>query len=532
MSKSVALLLVLVLTASAIITFLPVEAESRTIVVPDDYSTISAAVSNAGEGATIYLKRGTYEIQENQLRISKTLSIIGEGQANTVVVFPPDTRTGYGLLVEKIGFRVSADNFRISDLTITNCDVGVSVTGNGAQVSHVTTSGLYLRGSYCRASENNLSIASSRPNTIDVSGSFNTVENNSFPNDSGNIGCSGSFNIVVGNADVVNGIEVSGYSHFIANNHGMHVSLSNSNVSTVYKNSVSSISLRDCYNNTVCGNIIKGPMPWGILMASGSGNVIHGNNITNFNGVFVANGNPYGYGVAIGSYNSVAEKNLFYHNNLVGNYKDVSANWPVLGSGNYWDDGVEGNYWDSYSGVDSDSDGIADVEYTISGREWDDNRDVYVTKVFGKDHYPLMVPFDVSSVTVELPEWAYPPSLHVISPENLTYPFSANVTLNFTINKQASWLRYSLDGQDNVTIAGNTTLLGLSSGLHNVTVYADDPFGYRVSSEIVYFTIAEPEPEPETFPVVPVVTASAGSIVMVGVTLLVYFKKHKKEPSI
>ncbi len=48
MSKTLALALVLVfLTASNTITFLPAKAENKTIVVPDDYPTISEALINA-----------------------------------------------------------------------------------------------------------------------------------------------------------------------------------------------------------------------------------------------------------------------------------------------------------------------------------------------------------------------------------------------------------------------------------------------------------------------------------------------------
>ena len=71
MSKKVALLLVLVLTASSIITFLPVKAEGRTIVVPDDYPTIMASIANAIDGDTILVRKGTYK--EHSLVINKTI---------------------------------------------------------------------------------------------------------------------------------------------------------------------------------------------------------------------------------------------------------------------------------------------------------------------------------------------------------------------------------------------------------------------------------------------------------------------------
>ncbi len=82
MRKNVALLLVLVLTLSSI-SFLPVKAESKTIVVPDDYSTVASAIGNATDGDTILIRSGTY--LEHSLSINKTLSLIGENAENTII---------------------------------------------------------------------------------------------------------------------------------------------------------------------------------------------------------------------------------------------------------------------------------------------------------------------------------------------------------------------------------------------------------------------------------------------------------------
>ena len=114
-----------------------------------------------------------------------------------------------------------------------------------------------------------------------------------------------------------------------------------------------------------------------------------------------------------------------------------------------------------------------------------------------------------------------PPVISVASPENSNYTLS-EVALNFTVNRRVEWMRYSLDGNENVTLTGNTTLTGLSAGLHNVTVYAKDEFGNTGVSETIVFSVAE-----EPFPAVPVAVASVATIAVVGVGLLVYFKKRK-----
>jgi LPXTG-motif cell wall-anchored protein len=60
-------------------------------------------------------------------------------------------------------------------------------------------------------------------------------------------------------------------------------------------------------------------------------------------------------------------------------------------------------------------------------------------------------------------------------------------------------------------------------GTHNVTVYAWDTAGNMGASPTVPFTVAKPEP----FPTALVATASGLSVAVVGLGLLVYFKKRK-----
>jgi hypothetical protein len=129
-----------------------------------------------------------------------------------------------------------------------------------------------------------------------------------------------------------------------------------------------------------------------------------------------------------------------------------------------------------------------------------------------------------SAVNEEYTPFGYgtvPPAVVAISPENRTYT-SSNVSLTFTINKPTVWIGFSLDGQEAVAITGNTTIAGLSNGLHNVTVYANDTFGNIGASNIVQFTIDQPEPFPTTS-----VSAAAVSVAVMCMGLLIYFKKRK-----
>jgi hypothetical protein len=118
-----------------------------------------------------------------------------------------------------------------------------------------------------------------------------------------------------------------------------------------------------------------------------------------------------------------------------------------------------------------------------------------------------------------------PPSVIISSMKDETYSES-EILLDFTTSEPVSQTSYVLDGQENVTVAGNVTLAGLSCGVHNVTVYAWDSAGNAGASETVFFAITEPEQEP--FPTTLVATASGVSAALVCLGLLVYFKKRKR----
>jgi hypothetical protein len=121
-----------------------------------------------------------------------------------------------------------------------------------------------------------------------------------------------------------------------------------------------------------------------------------------------------------------------------------------------------------------------------------------------------------------------PPKVSEVSVENKTYS-ATDVPLNFVVDENTSRVAYSLDGNENVTLAGNTTLIGLSVGAHNVTVYAWDAAGNIGSSQTVDFVVAEEtQSEPEPLPTTLVIVASGISIAGVGLGLLVYFKKRKR----
>jgi hypothetical protein len=119
------------------------------------------------------------------------------------------------------------------------------------------------------------------------------------------------------------------------------------------------------------------------------------------------------------------------------------------------------------------------------------------------------------------------PSVSIQSPRNNSTYDAPDIELTFLVNETVAWMGYSLDGGDNVTVFNSTTLAGLFDGVHCLTIYANDTLGNMGVSETINFTIAVPEPE--SFPTILVaVTASVTSLAIVGVGLLIYFKKRKR----
>jgi hypothetical protein len=113
------------------------------------------------------------------------------------------------------------------------------------------------------------------------------------------------------------------------------------------------------------------------------------------------------------------------------------------------------------------------------------------------------------------------PNISVLPLVNKTYEFS-DVPLEFAVNKPVSQITYSLDGKENFSISGNTTLTGLTNGDHYLTVYAEDEYGHTGASETIYFSVDAPEPFPTALVIVSVIT-----VAIIGLGLLVYFKKRR-----
>ncbi|MEM3881249.1 MAG: hypothetical protein QXD19_05840 [Candidatus Bathyarchaeia archaeon] len=117
--------------------------------------------------------------------------------------------------------------------------------------------------------------------------------------------------------------------------------------------------------------------------------------------------------------------------------------------------------------------------------------------------------------------YGVPPKIKIISPANQAYNESS-IALTFTLDKPASWMGYSLDGQHAVTVAGNTTLSKLQNGAHNLTVYATDQYGNTGASETICFRVETPQPLLTLLIAVASTTATAGVI-----TYVFHYRKRR-----
>jgi parallel beta-helix repeat protein len=293
------------------------------------------------------------------------------------------------------------------------------------------------------------------------------------------------------------------------------------------------ILLTDTSNVTIVNNTISGVWDYvggmnagtyiGIYVKGGDSNIVTGNNLVNnlegmlffhtsYN-VIVGNNitcgtNPGGvYCQPGGIFFNTASNNVIYHNNF---RIDMGGEVAGLDSTNVWDDGYlfGGNYWSDYLTSNPEASeigdsGIGDTSYVIDSAN--------------KDQYPLMMPFTTATYLLQ----TTPPVVSLQSPLSQTYNVSS-VSLVFSVDKVAVWMGYCFDGEQNVTVTGNSTLVNMTDGLHRLAVYANDTFGNMGFSE-TSFTVAVPE----VFPVVIVATvALAVTVLVIGVGLIVYFKKR------
>jgi parallel beta-helix repeat protein len=371
----------------------PVKASTKTIVVPQDYSTINAAIVAASNGDIILVKKGIYN--EN-IVIDKSINLEGENKASTII-----DGSGKGTVVwinanvtflSGLTIQNSGKNFTDSGIYL-NSSVGSSISDNLVINNNI---GIYiLESAKSHLENNNLSknkfnfgvFSSNLEGYIQDIGSSNTVNgkpiiywvnqsNKQTPENAGYIAAINSSDITVSGAS----LEKNWQNLLFAYNTDSKVTHI---TSTLGEDSIWLIESSNC---TVTGNNISENIWGGLALVNSSGCTVTSNSLK-------GNG---GYGIFL----SYSSDNKFYHNNFIANPKQ---SWLFGENRNLWDNGYpsSGNYWSNYTGADSKSgawqnqtgsDGIGDTRYVM------DSNNV--------DNYPLMKPLgtgfsEVSLVSIE-----------------------------------------------------------------------------------------------------------------------------------
>ena len=343
-SKTSAFVLIALILMSSIFTVVILKAYAlpKTLIVPDNYATIQAAIDHANAGDTVFVKKGIYN---ESITIDKPLNLIGENPQETII-----RQFYYRYLVSKV-IIVAANNVSISGFTIEGGSWGILVNRNTTgckiisnNIVNILEYGITVYGYNHIISGNN--ITKSQTNGLAVYSSNTTIsDNNFYENYVGlSTGNENGTNIITNNKFTNNtqGLELNGSSDVYANNitdnkkYGIDFSV-NCNSTQVHDNNL----LR---NNI--GIFLLRFQPVGYTV--GVNNVVYNNNFENIQQVFVepvrSEETPWGQ--------------HFYYNST-----DIV----------FWDNGSQGNYWSDYSGQGT---------YNI-----DENN---------VDHYPLMQQVNIS----------------------------------------------------------------------------------------------------------------------------------------
>jgi len=377
-----------------------VEASPTTIYVPDDYTTIQAAVDAANPGDTIIVRASTYT--ENVDVNKEHLTIQSENGAEVTVVQAANP--------DDYIFEVVADYVEVNGFTVkgaiesgrsgiyignevTNCHiVNNNAIDNYAGIMLYYSSNTIVSDNNCgtnggagirlwHSSWNTISNNNAWDNgsgiSLDVSCDQNTVTENNVQNNYYGIylHSDSEGNMVSGNTVLNNqeGIRLDSGGNVISNN-------------IMQSNYYDGLHLQQSSNNVITDNTMDGLR----LYVRSNGNTIKNNNV---------NG-----GILVGHYSedNIISKNIFTYklhfqdssNNIVylNNFMNIVNFW-YTDSTNTWQSPEEmtyiyngnsytsylGNYWDDYAGSDVNGDGIGETSHPIDT---------------DADDYPLVEPFE------------------------------------------------------------------------------------------------------------------------------------------
>jgi len=253
--------------------------DSRTIRVPEDYSTIQQAINAANPGDTILVASGTYH---ESISIDKPVLLIGESKETVII-----KGLGTGDVI-----RISSSGVKISGFTVKGSGtryIGPFDGGNdaGIELDHVmnctisdlivteNTLGISLIFSKNNVIANNLVISNSGGGIFLVSSDSNLIINNTSSSNGGHGGiwvASSSSNVIINNIASFN------------TDHGIKLYKSEDNIVkyNICLYNKNGIFLLTAYNNKIVDNNCSKNRQFGIFLRLSENNVI-ANNTCEFN---------------------------------------------------------------------------------------------------------------------------------------------------------------------------------------------------------------------------------------------------------
>lgn len=458
------------------------------------YDTIQAAIDaqETLSGHTIFVGEGTYN---EHVTVSKSILLVGADRNTTII-------EGNG---QDSTITVAVDNVAVEKFTVRNGTFGIYT--NGASNLNITQNNVSMNGDgiHIRHSQNII------------------IDGNVVGNNSGR----GIF--------ITNSHEFTASNNLVFNcksSYGLNANASSNGIfslNDVYNNAFDGIGLGlNTTNCTVTGNIVRDNIPRGIWLDSqAQNNHIYHNNIIDNQIQAVA--------LLQNDWNNSIEGNFWKNyagtdNNHDGigdtSYTDISIidYHPLMGRfysfPTYTGDPVNFVSNSSVNGFNIFKSGSKNrievqasnatlaqtggfcrvaIPYSVINSTESYNVSVdgvspsFVNYTLHEDSHSGWIYFSYNQssriIVIEgtAPLDTTPPLIVIKSPRNASYN-AAPIPLTFTVNEPLSWIGYSLDGQMNITIDGNTTLTGLSEGTHSIILYGNDTSGNMNHSDIIYFT--------------------------------------------
>ena len=373
-SKTFTFLLVAMFIASFVIpSHATVKAQTKTIIVPDDYPTIQEAMTHTQIGGTIFVKSGTYHIPPFS-NIGFPMSLIGQNPNDTILDGgnndPSNPNNQYT-------FQINSPDVTISGFKIQDCEIAFNVVNFN---SEPIPSRFKIIGN--NLVDNDIAILVQRSDNFEITN--NQIMNNSGEGIDIDTSPLASNGIISGNVISQNPEGISVYSQ--------NLTISNNTI----LNNQEGLNLEWNGSYKVFGNRIHNNSIYGISFgAYVSNTTIYDNDISsNAIGIKLEN-----FAVAKGtSAPAFGAGNIIYDNNFLNNQKNAFVEHsiqyysPPIANGTdivSWDNGAVGNYWSDYNGGGT---------YRIDQKNF--------------DHHPLAEPVNISAIapspTPAVPEFPTP----------------------------------------------------------------------------------------------------------------------------